>query len=91
MEPLWSSDGRELFYRNGKRMFVVPVETEKTFRAETPQVLFEGAYVADAVGHPQYGVTPDAVRFLMLRREPEPLIRIISNWAEELERLAPPE
>ena len=92
MEPLWSSDGRELFYRNGKRMLVVPIETEDTLlRAGTPQLLFEGAYVADGVGHPQYGVAPGAERFLMLRREPEPLIRVISNWAEELERLAPPE
>ena len=47
--------------------------------------------MTNLVGHPQYGVTPNAERFLMLRRGADPVIRVISNWADELERLAPPE
>ena len=31
--PLWSPDGRELFYRSGDAAMAVPVETEPTFKA----------------------------------------------------------
>src|SRR5215471_13402752 len=32
-QPAWSRSGRELFYRTGEKMMVVPVETEKNFKA----------------------------------------------------------
>lgn len=44
--PLWSHDGRELFYRNGDAVMVVPVNTEPTFSFETPKVLFQKGYVS---------------------------------------------
>ena len=37
-QPVWSPDGRELFYRGPPGMVVVPVETNPTFRAGTPEV-----------------------------------------------------
>ena len=43
--PLWSRDGRELFYRNGDAVMVVPVNTEPTFSFETPKILFQKRYV----------------------------------------------
>ena len=39
--PLWSRDGRELFYRSGDAVMVVSVNTDLTFRLETPKILFE--------------------------------------------------
>ena len=46
MEPLWSPEGDELFYRNltGDRMMVVAVATEPTLRVARPELLFEGRY-----------------------------------------------
>ena len=42
-DPLWSPDGKELFYRSlGGGMMVVAVDTEPTFTLETPEVVFEG-------------------------------------------------
>ena len=38
-EPVWSPDGRELFYRSGSKMMVVSVETEPTFRAGRQRVV----------------------------------------------------
>jgi Tol biopolymer transport system component len=47
-EPVWSGDGRELFYRSldGRQMMVVAVEAAQTFNAGPARVLFEGAYAS---------------------------------------------
>ena len=42
--PLWSPDGSELFYRGPRGMMAVPVDTEPTFSAGDPEVLFEQQY-----------------------------------------------
>ena len=41
--PFWSADGRELFFLDldAKRMMVAAVQTEPTFHAESPRLLFE--------------------------------------------------
>ena len=40
VQPLWSHSGRELFYRNGEKVMVVSIQTEPTFKAEAPRLLF---------------------------------------------------
>jgi serine/threonine-protein kinase len=87
MEPIWSQDGRELFYRNGDRMMAVAVETEPGFSAGVPRLLFEGRYILDS--HPRYGVSPDGQRFLLSRLEGETQIKVVPNWFEELKDLVP--
>jgi hypothetical protein len=72
-------------------MLVVSVDTEPSFTTGTPRKLFEGDFQTDVNGHPQYGVSPDGQRFLMLRRDPSSVFRVILDWADELERLAPAE
>ena len=68
-EPLWSPDGRELFYRNGDQMMVVSVSPGPELSAGRPQELFEGPYEIDTTsGHPRYDVSPDGQRFLMVGR-----------------------
>ena len=91
-EPVWSPDGTELFYRSGNRMMVVSVQTESTFRAGRPEVLFEGLY--RTTGHPAglqyYDISPDGQRFLMIKRDEDPAqINVVLNWFEELKRLVP--
>ena len=65
--PLWSPDGRELFYRNleGDRMMVVAVSTEPTLRVSRSEVLFEGRYARGDSGL-NYDVSADGQRFLMI-------------------------
>jgi serine/threonine-protein kinase len=85
-EPRWSRDGRELFYRNGRKMMAVKVELTPTFRAGDSTMLFEGDY--DKPGAvTQYDVSPDAQRFLMIKnpeRKPAKKINLVLNWKEEL-------
>ena len=69
-EPLWSTDGRELFYREGRKVMAVPVRTQPTFQPGSPRLLFEGRYYRNIYGPPTYDITPDGQRFVMVQ-EPE--------------------
>jgi serine/threonine protein kinase/Tol biopolymer transport system component len=86
--PRWSSDGRELFYRNGDKMMAVDVQTSPAFRAGTPKMLFQGNYVNS------YDVAPDGKRFLMIKppataQSPTDQVTVVLNWFEELRRRVP--
>jgi len=43
-EPLWSRDGRELFYRNNGSLVAVSVETGANFSQGVPHVVLEGEF-----------------------------------------------
>jgi len=93
-QPVWSPDGRELFYRSGDRTMVVSIQTQgQTLTAGSPKVLFEGSYVSHSVptGFQYYDISPDGKRFLMLKEvTPETTqIHVVLNWFEELKRLVP--
>jgi serine/threonine-protein kinase len=94
-EPLWSRDGRELFYRDGGKLMATSVSGGDEFQPGKPEVLFEGSYAPSAgYGQPNYSITRDGKRFLMVQpAEPEQRgakeIRIVLNWGEELKRLVP--
>jgi eukaryotic-like serine/threonine-protein kinase len=90
-EPLWSTSGRELFFRNAGKMMAVDVVTAPAFSAGKPRLLFEGSFPLSGIGSQNYDVTRDGMRFLMLRPQAsaiEPL-NFVANWFEELKRLAP--
>jgi Tol biopolymer transport system component len=40
VEPVWSRDGRELFFMNGRDLLAVPIQTGSALTAGCPQVLF---------------------------------------------------
>ena len=91
--PLWSPDGRELFYRSGDEVVSVRVETEPTFKPGKPTVLFRGAYV-DLAGNDitLWDISPDGKRFLMMKNaaaEAPRKINIVVNWLEELKQRVP--
>jgi eukaryotic-like serine/threonine-protein kinase len=99
--PLWSPNGRELFYRNGDAVVAVPVETEPAFKPGKSRTLFRGGdYVSTSVydGN-QWDISPDGARFLMLKKvasgdkpnaaEAPRKINIVLNWTEELKQRVP--
>ena len=87
-EARWSSDGHQLFYRQGDRMMAVDVQTQSTFKAERVHLLFEGPY-ARSDFWTNYDVAADGQRFVMLKEEDEAranqVLRVVLNWADELE------
>jgi len=100
--PRWGPDGRELFYRIGgtvnTALMAVNVEADDSiFSPGVPARLFTGAYFWSAAAVPNYDISSDGRRFLMMSGPVQgggssvsTSIAIVSNWFEELERLAPP-
>ncbi len=94
VEPVWNPNGRELFYRNGDKMMAVEITTQPAFSAAKPKVLFEGKYLPTPVTFPNYDVSPDGQRFLMLKPSEQEAaaptqINVVLNWFEELKRRVP--
>ena len=93
-EPVWSADGRQLFYRSGGQMVVVEVAAEPTFAAGQARVLFEDPrYVSDQGGarsNPEYDVFPDGSALVMIEAGALlPRLHVVLNWFEELKALVP--
>ncbi len=92
-EAVWSPDGTELFYRSGNQMMVVSIQTEPTFKAGRPRVLFEGLYLSTNIspGYQYYDISSDGQRFLMIKAVEGSTgqINVVLNWFEELKRLVP--
>ena len=91
-EPVWNPNGRELFYRQGDRMMAVDIATQPDLIAQTPRMLFESADLLRVSTTPNYDVTRDGQRFLMVQRtaqQPAPQLTVVLNWFDELRRRAP--
>lgn len=98
-EPLWSGDGRELFYRS---LTGAVIRVSVTSRAQTPlgapvRVFESSSYALGGrdefatLLRRTYDVSPDGRRFLMLKRAdvsatpaPPERIVIVQNWFDEV-------
>jgi serine/threonine-protein kinase len=90
MFPVWSRDGREIFYRRGFAVMAVPVSTSPEFTIGKPQVLFDGPYIGFGADR-SFDVSRDG-RFLMIKGDNAAMgrqLNIVTNWFEELKRLIP--
>jgi serine/threonine-protein kinase len=88
VEPLWSRDGRELFYRETDRVMASRVATLPAFSASEPKGLFRGPYVAGSSAR-SYDVSPDGQRFLMIKiAEPSvtDTLHVLRHWSATLSR-----
>jgi eukaryotic-like serine/threonine-protein kinase len=90
-QPLWSRDGKEIFYRVGNKMMVVSVSADADLMLSQPRQLFEQRYVFQNVSVANYDVSADGQRFVMIKDEAgSGRLNMVLNWIEELKRLAPP-
>lgn len=82
-EPVWSRDGRELFYRGNTRatpeLTVARVQTEPRFAVQSRRPLFPLADILGATPHANYDVSPDGASFVMVRRSPATRVMVIQN------------
>jgi DNA-binding winged helix-turn-helix (wHTH) protein/Tol biopolymer transport system component len=91
--PRWSRNGRRIVYRSGKRMMVVDVAAGASFTAGQPQVLAAVPFEPGGLATPNYDITADGRRLLLITpvKDPPrlPLI-VVENWFAELrEKLHP--
>jgi hypothetical protein len=96
--PLWSRDGRQLFFIARGRAASVAIETTPSFRAGTPTVMFDlpPFYGAGARIGRQWDIAPNGERFLIINPgdgatndHSQSRIVVVLNWLEELKRLVP--
>jgi Tol biopolymer transport system component len=89
-EPVWSRDGRELFYRNGTGQLVsVRVDIGDAFSIGATSPLFSERDYARNATHRQYDVTPDGQRFIFVRPVTtgrEGRLIVVRNAFRDLER-----
>ncbi|MBL8996652.1 MAG: serine/threonine-protein kinase [Gemmatimonadetes bacterium] len=92
IEPLWSRDGRELFYRSGaNEMVAVTIDRAATPPTGAQRVLFAAGAFARNGDHRTYDVTPDGRRFVMTQllpgqREEDFRLVVVENFFAELRR-----
>jgi serine/threonine protein kinase len=101
--PLWSPNGRELFYRNGDATIAVAIENGPIFKPGKSKILFRGDYYSTvySIGsgnliETAWDISPDGKRFLMIKtadnasslKGPQQ-INVVVNWVEELKRPVP--
>ena len=84
--PMWSRDGRRLFYQRAPQMLAVDIRYGPTLSASAPTVLFEGIYSDDSDrDFTQYDVGPEDVGFVMAQADDTPerrRIHVVLNWFE---------
>jgi hypothetical protein len=75
--PVWSRDGRWLYFSSGRRLMQSAVRTGEAFGYDPPAPVFtlERAIV-------DYDVSPDGLRFLVVQDAPSNFLpwRVLVNW-----------
>ena len=64
-QPLWRSDGKELFFLTNEGVMAVAIDTSSGFRHGSPQPLFSVTEYGRGNAGRNYGVTRDGQRFLI--------------------------
>jgi serine/threonine protein kinase/Tol biopolymer transport system component len=87
--PLWSRNGRELFYQRGKEIWAAAVSAGGVFTAGQPKRLFTADFLQSGRWQNSVDVASDG-KFLMVRHPPElrPQRRLVyvPNWTAELKQ-----
>ncbi|HMK28612.1 MAG TPA: protein kinase [Terriglobales bacterium] len=90
-EPVWSPNGRELYYRFGTKWFVADVTLGERFTASRPRLLFEGPFAN--IPSYSYNAAPDG-RFLVVEGvEQEKTLtelNVVTNVFDEIKRRTQP-
>ena len=90
-QPVWSPDGKKIYYKRGNEMYSVDVTATDVFSKGNPKKIFEGNYFLPR-GR-RWDIHPDGDRFIMIQPgeagTQEQKIFVIRNFSEEIKRLLP--
>ena len=91
-EPLWSGDGRELFFRSSDTMMAVSFKHDGGVIFGRPQPLFADPYLRSSNISPDvhgYDVMPDGSRFLLIQQDDQGVLnldlRVVVGWLRSLD------
>jgi Tol biopolymer transport system component len=85
-DPVWSPDGREIFFKSGHKLMAAAIQTTPKLNAGVPRVLFEGPFDG-------FDIAPDGQRLVLVRPAykdlpPGPLV-IVLGVLDDLGRRVP--
>lgn len=83
-EPVWSRDGRRLFYRGGQKLVAADIITAPNLAVRSRRQLFDDVFLPATERHANYDVSPDGTRFLLLKSVGDERLIVARNWDEEL-------
>ncbi len=90
-EPVWSRDGRELFYRetgtDDARLVAARVTTAPLFKVTDRTRLFPLEGIVSTNPHANYDVSPDGKYFVVVRRSPSARIIVIQDFPDLIRRM----
>jgi Tol biopolymer transport system component len=90
-EPLWSPDGRELYYRETKQenpyLVAAKIATTPALAVAGRARLFPIPDIVGTAPHANYDVSPDGKTFVMVRSSPAARVVVIQNLKGLVERL----
>lgn len=86
--PIWSADGRRVFYRAGDQMLAVDVTTAPEVHLSEPHVLFEKRFgFGQSITLASYSLSHDGREFLMVEDLPGGRhLNLVMNWLQTLGR-----
>jgi Tol biopolymer transport system component len=83
--PVWSRNGREIFYTNGGKLMAVPVDTVRAGVVGPARLVSEGGY---GMAFHDYDVMGNGKRFLAIQDAVQARgvheIKVVFNWVEEM-------
>ena len=83
-EPVWSRDGKRLFYRDGRRLISASVTTTPAFAVTSRTPLFADTFLFAPSPHANYDVSLDGSKFLMIKNSEAPKLLVVHGWFTEL-------
>ncbi|MDZ4259701.1 MAG: hypothetical protein U0974_13380, partial [Gemmatimonadales bacterium] len=83
-EPVWSRDGKTIFYRDGRHVIAASVSTSEGFAVTNRTNLFPDNFRFAQAPHANYDVALDGQRFLMIRSTRVPEYQVVFGWGTEL-------
>lgn len=83
-EPVWSPDGKEIFYRDTRSQFLIAasVKADSTLVVIEKRPLFPIPDMIAGFTHANYDISPDGMTFVMIRRSAGFGTRILENLPE---------
>ena len=80
-EPLWSPDGKELFYRDIRSQYLIAqsIRADSGLALTGRRALFPIGDMVAGFTHANYDVSPDGRTFVMVRRAPSSGITVLQN------------
>jgi Tol biopolymer transport system component len=90
-EPVWSPDGRELYYRETKQegpyLIAASIATTPALAVTKRTRLFPIGDIVGTAPHANYDISPDGKTFVMVRSSPAARVMVIQNLPALVRRL----